>query len=810
MESNLVEIHLEDEMKKSYLDYALSVIIGRAIPDVRDGLKPVQRRIIYSMFDIGSVWNKPYKKSARIVGDVIGKYHPHGDAAVYDTIVRLAQSFTMRYPLIDGQGNFGSIDGDPPAAMRYTEIRLKNIANELLQDIDKETVKFGPNYDASMQEPEVLPSKIPNLLINGAAGIAVGMATNIPPHNISEIIDSLILLLEKPDTPIEALLRAVKGPDFPTGGIISGRDGIIQAYKTGKGSFKVRAKAYIEKKAKGNSSSIIITELPYQVNKARLLEKINDLIRTRVIEGIDELRDETDRRGMRVVINLKRHELAEVILNKLYKHTQMQVNYGINFLAIDNGMPRVFSLKTILERFLDFRRDVVLNRTRFELNKAEEKCHVLEGLKVALENIDLVLDLIRKSANTPQARSRLMDRLELTEKQAQAILDMRLQKLTRLEMEKLIEEYESLIKEIENLKDILNSETRLKEIIRHELEEVRKQHGDDRRTEIVAEVTDLNVEDLILDENMVVTITHRGYIKRTPLSIYRTQKRGGKGKLGITINDKDFVELLFVSSTHSYLLFFTDRGKVYWLKVHQIPEAGRTAKGKPIVNLLPLESGEGVTAILPIRDFEEGKFIAMGTAKGYVKKTDLQAFSHPRTNGIIAISLDDHDSLISTILTSGKDDLFLASRNGKALTIDEEQIRPMQRNARGVRGIRLRGDDALIAMDNMQEDGTILTIKEDGYGKRTQAKQYRKQNRGGIGLTNIKLAKGNGKAVNVIQVRDTDNLIIMTNLGKLIRINASDIKVVGRNTLGVKLINLNEEENEKVVAAQKIVENDHT
>jgi DNA gyrase subunit A len=800
-----ITIFIEDEIKKSYLDYALSVIIGRAIPDIRDGLKPVQRRIIYAMHDIGNLWNKPYKKSARIVGDVIGKYHPHGDAAVYDAIVRMAQDFSMRYPLLDGQGNFGSVDGDPPAAMRYTEIRLKPISGELLSDIEKDTVKFIPNYDATTQEPEVLPSKIPNLILNGSSGIAVGMATNIPPHNLDEILRCLIALLEKGDLRFDEILDIVHGPDFPTGGLICGRKGIIEAYKTGRGSIKVRARAFIEQK-KNQKSSIIITEIPYQVNKARLIERISELVKNKVIEGIEEVRDETDREGIRIVLDLKRNEIAQVILNKLYKHTQMETNFGIIFLAIENGMPKLFSFKEILLRFLDFRKEIVLNRTRFELNQAEEKCHLLEGLKIALENIDLVLKIIRSSDTAESARKKLIEKLQLSEKQSQAILDMRLQKLTKLEKDKLIRDFEELQKEIRRLNEILSDDKKVKDIIKNELIQIREKYADERRTDVIDEVSEINLEDLIVEENMVVTITHRGYIKRTPLSIYRTQKRGGKGKLGISINDDDFVEHLFISSTHSYFLIFTNIGKVYWMKVHQIPEAGRTAKGKPIVNLLPLQRGESVTTILPVRAFEEGKFLAMATRRGWIKKTELMAYSHPRSNGIVAIHLEGGDELLSTHLTTGEDRIFLATRNGKSILVKEDQVRPMQRAARGVKAMTLREGDSLVAMDTLKEGGTILTITEKGYGKRTETVQYRIQNRGGIGLTNIKISEKNGNVVNAIQVFEKDNIVIMTNLGKLIRIKASEIKIVGRNAMGVKLIDLSE--SEKVVAAQKIADDD--
>ena len=801
---NLVSLNLQDEIEKSYLDYALSVIIGRAIPDVNDGLKPVHRRIIYAMSDMGNSWNKPYKKSARIVGDVIGKYHPHGDSAVYDAIVRLAQDFSMRYQLVDGQGNFGSVDGDPPAAMRYTEIRLRKISEELTKDIEKETVNFIPNYDSSTTEPEVLPSRIPNLLINGSSGIAVGMATNIPPHNLTEIVDSLIHLIENKDAPIEDILRIVKGPDFPTGGIIYGKKGILDAYRTGRGIIKVRANTFIETDEKKNRSVIVIDELPFQVNKARLLEKINELVKNKVIEGVDEFRDESDREGMRVVIMLKRSEIAEVILNKLFKHTQLEINYGIILLAIDESIPKYFNILEVLQKFLAFRRNIIVYRTRFDLNKALEQCHLLEGLKIALENLDLVLSIIRGAENVTSARESLMQRLDLSELQARAILDMRLQKLTKLEMSKLIDEYNQLILQIEDYRNILADPNRVSGIIKDELEQIKSDYSDPRRTQIVDEANEINFEDLIVEENMVVTITHRGYIKRTPLSIYKTQKRGGKGKAGLTVNDEDFVEHLFISSTHNYLLIFSDWGKVYWLKVHEIPEASRIAKGKPIVNLLPLQDGENVASIMPIKEFRDDMFVAMATRKGLVKRTSITHFSNPRSNGILALRIDDDDRLISTVLSSGSDKLFFATRNGKSLIVEENTIRPMQRTARGVIGIRLRDNDYVISLDNLRDNGNILTITENGFGKRTAVDNYRIQARGGLGITNIKISEKNGKVVNVFQVQDSDSILVITDLGKLIKFNASDINAVGRNAIGVKLINLNE--SEKVVAAQKVIE----
>lgn len=802
---DLVEISIEQELTRSYLDYALSVIIGRAIPDVRDGLKPVQRRVVYSMHEMGNTWNKPYKKSARIVGDVIGKYHPHGDAAVYDSIVRLAQDFSMRYPLVDGQGNFGSVDGDPPAAMRYTEVRLSRIAKELLEDIDKETVSFSPNYDSSMMEPDVLPSRIPNLLINGSSGIAVGMATNIPPHNLGEVVDALLARMENPSCGVTELMRYLKGPDFPTGGIIQGRSGILDAYKTGKGSIKVRAKAHVERNENSEKSSIVITELPYQVNKAKLLERIGELVKNKVVEGIEELRDESDKDGMRVVVTLKRNEIADVVLGKLFKHTQMEVNFGVTLLAIDSGMPKVFSLPELLDRFILFRRDVVIRRTRFELQKAEEHCHLLEGLKLALENLDLVLGIIRGSDTPKAAQQALMEKVGLSDKQAQAILEMRLQRLTRLEKDKILSEYEETRKRIEEYRSILSSDEKVRDIVRGELLEIRKQYGDERRTQILEDAGEIDYEDLIVEESMVVTITHRGYVKRTPLSIYRTQKRGGKGKVGISMAESDFVEDLFVSSTRSYLLVFTNSGRVHWLKVHEIPEASRVAKGRPIVNLLPLQEGERVATVLPVREFKEGMYILLATRAGVVKKTEMMAFSRPRAGGIHAINLDEGDELISAILTDGTQRLLMATKRGMALLVEETQLRPMQRASRGVKGIKLRSGDALISINAAPPShGALVTITEKGYGKRTLMSHYRVQNRGGIGLTNIKINEKNGPVVNVFPAGEEDNLVIITDQGKLIRIRASEIKLVGRAAMGVKVIDVGEQE--RVVAVQRVAD----
>jgi DNA gyrase subunit A len=802
---DILEISIEQELTRSYLDYALSVIIGRAIPDVRDGLKPVQRRIIYAMHEMGNTWNRPFKKSARIVGDVIGKYHPHGDAAVYDALVRMAQDFTMRYPVIEGQGNFGSVDGDPPAAMRYTEVRLHRIATELLQDIEKDTVSFSPNYDSSMEEPDVLPSRIPNLLVNGSSGIAVGMATNIPPHNLRETIDALLARMEEPEGEVSSLMRYIKGPDFPTGGIILGRDGILEAYKTGRGTIRVRAKVHVERQEGTDKASIIVTELPYQVNKAKLLERIGELVRTKVLDEVEELRDESDKDGMRVVITLRRNEVPEAVIGKLFKHTQMEVNYGIMLLAIDEGMPKTFSLPELLDRFIAFRKDVVVRRTRYELKKAEEHCHVLEGLKIALENLDLVLKIIRSSDTPKTAQERLMARVGLSQRQAQAILEMRLQRLTRLEKDKIISEYEETRKRIEDYQSILASEERVKGIIREELLEVRKNYADERRTQIADDLQDASYEDIVAEESVVVTLTHRGYVKRTPLSLYRTQKRGGKGKMGISMPESDFVEDIFVCSTRNYLLVFTNLGRVYWLKVHEIPEASRVARGRPIVNLLSFQEREKVATVLPVKEFLEGAYVILATKRGIVKKTSLMAFSHPRATGIHAITLDEGDELVSAIMTTGREKLLLATKKGMALLMEEGQLRPMLRGARGVKGITLRKDDELISLNAAPSvQGSLVTITENGYGKRTHVSQYRVQRRGGLGLINIKVTPKNGSVVSVFPAADQDNIVVITSQGKLIRVRASEIKLVGRAAVGVRIIDV--ANGEKVVGAQRVAE----
>lgn len=799
-----VLVSIEDEMRSSYLDYAMSVIVGRALPDVRDGLKPVHRRVLFAMHEMGVSWNRSYKKSARIVGDVIGKYHPHGDVAVYDTAVRLAQDFSMRYPLIDGQGNFGSVDGDPPAAMRYTEIRMDKIASEMLADIDKETVDFAPNYDGSMEEPVVLPAKIPNLLINGSAGIAVGMATNIPPHNLGEIVDGLIMCIENPDTTVEGLIEVIKGPDFPTAGFIHGLGGIRDAYRTGRGIIQMRARALIETNQRTERESIIITEIPYQVNKARLIETIAGLVRDKKIEGISEIRDESDREGMRIVIEVKRGEQSPIILNQLYKHTQMQSSFGIIMLALVNNQPRVLNLREMLRYFIEHRREIVVRRSQYELRKAEERAHILEGLKIALANLDEIINLIKRSRTPDEAKVALIARFTLSTVQAQAILDMRLQRLTGLEREKLEEEYRQLIEQMAYLNSVLASEALVMKIIKDELIEIKDAYSDMRRTEIVPETREIDIEDLIVEEDMVITISHTGYIKRNPVTIYRSQKRGGKGKIGMETKEEDFVEHLFVASTHDYLLFFTDSGKVYSMKVHQIPEAGRLAKGKAIVNLLQLNKDERVTAVLPVKVFSENEYVVMATIKGVIKKTPLNAYGNIRIGGIIGILLDDGDKLGSVRITSGNQEILLSTHNGMSIRFNEDEVRTISRVGRGVKGIDLDDDDFVVGMEIVQDNSTILTVTERGYGKRTDLSEYRMQGRGGKGVYTIKVTQKNGKAMSAIQVTDDDEIMILTTEGMIIRMKTKDISIIGRNTQGVKLINL--EDNDIVVGVVKLAE----
>ncbi len=799
-----IQVNIEDEMRKSYLDYAMSVIVGRALPDARDGLKPVHRRILFAMHDMGLESSKPYKKSARVVGDVIGKYHPHGDSAVYDAIVRMAQDFSMRNPLVDGQGNFGSMDGDPPAAMRYTEVRMTKISAELLADIEKETVDFSATYDGTLEEPTVLPARVPNLLLNGSSGIAVGMATNIPPHNLVELCDGLIALIHNPEMTIDELMQIIPGPDFPTGAFIYGREGIDSAYRTGRGILKMRAKAFIEKKQKGDKESIVISEIPFQVNKARLIEKIAELVQEKKIEGIADIRDESDREGVRVVIDLKKDEISRVILNNLYKHTQMESAFGIIFLAIVDGKPQVLTLKEMLEHFVAFRKEVITKRTVFDLRKAEARAHILEGIKIALDHIDEIVQLIRNSASPAEAKANLLSRFGLSDIQAQAILEMRLQRLTGLERDKINDEYLGIIKLIERLRQILENERLVKELIVEELQEIKEKYGNKRRTEIVPTSKEISIEDMIVEEQMVVTVSNSGYIKRNPVSLYRTQLRGGKGVTGMTTKEEDIVENVFVASTHDYILVFTDKGKVYWIKTYEIPQASRAARGKAIVNLLNLASGENIAAVLPVSNFEGGGFIVMATRNGTIKKTELSAYSNPRANGIIAISIDEGDRLIAVNVTDGSREIFLGSKRGMAIRFKEENVRSMGRTATGVRGIALEEDDEVVAMEVLRGDATMLSITERGYGKRSNIAEYRRQSRGGRGIITIKTDERNGNVVGIKQVMEEDNIMIITSKGKLIRIDMKNVSVIGRNTKGVRLINV--EEGERVVGVTKVAE----
>ena len=806
-QTNKVAVNIEDEMKRSYMDYAMSVIIGRALPDVRDGLKPVHRRCLYAMYDMGNDYNKPYKKSARVVGDVIGKYHPHGDTAVYDTLVRMAQDFSLRYPLVDGQGNFGSIDGDSPAAMRYTEIRMYQLAHELLADLDKETVEMGPNYDDSLQEPLVLPAKFPNLLVNGSSGIAVGMATNIPPHNLAEVIDGIIAVIQNPQLTFEELLELIPGPDFPTAGFIYGREGIVSAYGTGRGIIQMRARAMIETHKKTERQSIVVTEIPYQVNKARLVEKIAELVREKKIEGISDLRDESDREGMRIVIELKRDENPQILLNHLYKQTQMQSSFGIIMLAIVNNRPKVLTLRETINYFIDHRREIVTRRTIFDLKKAEARAHILEGLKIALDNLDEVINLIKSSASPAEAKAGLMSRFGLSEIQAQAILDMRLHRLTGLERDKIIAEYLEILNYIARLKEILASETEILNIIVGELRELKDKFGDVRRTEIVSQTAEISLEDTIVEEDMVVTISHTGYIKRNAVTLYRAQRRGGKGKTGMKTKEEDFVEQLFIASSKDYLMFFTDAGRVYWLKVYEIPEAGRATRGKAIVNLLNLAANEKITTILPVKEFTEDKFTMMATRNGVVKKTPLLEYSHPRVGGIIAVNLDEGDKLIAVALTDGKQDVLLASKNGKSIRFKESDVRTVGRVSRGVRGMTLEDDDLVIGMEILNEnftDSTLFTVTENGFGKRTELSEYRCQSRGGKGVITIKTTERNGCVVDIKQVVDEYDLMLITNQGKILRVPVAGFSIIGRNTQGVRLMVTEDEE--RIVAVARLAE----
>jgi DNA gyrase subunit A len=782
-------VPIEEEMRKSYLDYAMSVIVGRALPDIRDGLKPVHRRVLFAMSELGLSFNRPYKKAARVVGEVLGKYHPHGDAPVYEALVRMVQEFSLRYPLVDGQGNFGSIDGDPPAAMRYTEARLAKIAHELLADIDKGTVDFAPNFDESLQEPLVLPTKVPNLLVNGSSGIAVGMATNIPPHNLSEVVDGLVMLVDNPDASVEELMKVIPGPDFPTSGYIYGRTGIREAYTTGRGIITLRAKAHVEK-MRGGREAIIVTELPYQVNKAALIEKIGELVRDRRIEGISERRDESNREGIRIVLEIGRGEIPQIIINQLYKHTPMQTTFGVIMLALVGRRPQVVNLKQMLQEFISFRREVVTRRTRYDLARAEERAHILEGLRKAVDHLDLVIRLIRQSESPDAAKDALMTQLQLSEIQAKAILDMRLQRLTQLERHKIVEEHEQTLALIADLKGILASEQRLMGIIKDELTALKEEFGDERRTEILAETADLTIEDLLADEEMVVTITRSGYIKRTHIEAYRSQKRGGKGVTGMETKEEDIVADLFVASTHSYLLFFTNRGKVHWLKVHEIPEGGRLAKGKAMVNVLSLAEGEKVATCVPVRDFESGGFILFATKQGKVKKTELAAFSHPRAGGIQAIVLEPGDEVMGARRTDGQREVLLSTTEGMIIRFSEDELRPLGRMAGGVRGIDLAEGDQVIAAEVAQEGASILTVTARGYGKRTPLDEYRLTGRAGKGIIDIKTAGRNGAVVGMLQVRADNDVLVVTTKGKIIRVHANEVTSQGRNTMGVRIIDL--------------------
>src|SRR5688572_8976143 len=807
-------VNIEDEMKRSYMDYAMSVIIGRALPDARDGLKPAHRRVLYGMKTMGLSSTRGYRKCAKIVGDVMGNFHPHGDASIYDTLVRMAQDFNMRSPLVDGQGNFGSIDGDPPAAMRYTEARLKALADEMMADLDKETVDFVPNYDETTEEPTVLPAPFPNLLVNGSTGIAVGMATNIPPHNMREVIEAAIWTIESafgetPPTIAEKqrkLLELVKGPDFPTGGYIVGSQGIRQALLTGRGSVLMRAKAEVETSKKGDRQSIVINAIPYQVNKKRLIEHIADLVREKTLEGISDLRDESDRDGMRIVIDLKRGEVADVVLNNLYKQTQLQSSFGIIMLAIVGGQPKVLSLVELIDNFVEFRREVVRRRIEFELRKAEARRHILEGLRIALDHIDAVIALIRAATNPAEARDGLMTQFTLSQIQAQAILDMQLQRLTGLERQKILDELAELLKLIERLLAILSSEKLLMQIVVDELHRIRDKYGDDRRTEIIAEEGEFRIEDLIAEEDMAITVSNTGYIKRTAITNYRNQRRGGKGRIGMRTREEDFVSHLFVASTHAYIMIFSDRGRVYWLKVHEIPDVGPDGRGKAIANLVSMEEGERIAALLTVKEFEPDKFIVMGTQRGVIKKTELTAFSNPRAGGIIAMGVEEGDSVIAAQLSDGKGEVFIGTRDGMAIRFAESDVRSMGRAAYGVRGISLRDNDAVVAMEVLRPGGTMLSVTEKGYGKRTELAEYRVQSRGGIGIINIQTSDRNGKVVGITQVTDDDELMMITQQGKILRMAAKDIRTIGRATQGVRLIDI--EGDDRAVSIARLAERD--
>ncbi|MBU2621247.1 MAG: DNA gyrase subunit A [Proteobacteria bacterium] len=800
------EINIETEMKKSYLDYAMSVIIGRALPDVRDGLKPVHRRVLYAMRELKNDWNKPYKKSARIVGDVIGKYHPHGDTAVYDTMVRMAQNFSLRYMLVDGQGNFGSVDGDPPAAMRYTEVRMMRLAHEMMEDIDKETVGFVPNYDESLTEPSILPAKIPCLLINGSSGIAVGMATSIPPHNLTEVADAIAALIDNPGIACEELIKIVPGPDFPTAAIIHGKSGISEAYSTGRGKVKIRARVKVEIDKKNQNETIVVTELPYMVNKAVLIVKIADMIRDKQLEGIKYIRDESDRDGMRIAIGLKKDQVAKVVINQLYKHTRMESTFGIIFLAVVNNRPEILTLKEILEYFILHRKDIIVKRTRFDLKKAEARAHILEGLKIAIDNIDAVISLIKSSKSPGDAKNGLISKFSMTPIQAQAVLDMRLQRLTGLERDKIIDEYNSILKDITRFREILASEQLILNIIKDELTQIKNEYGDARRTEIIEETEDISIEDMIVEEDMVVTVSKDGYIKRTPASVYQAQGRGGKGKTAMGTKEEDFVAHLFVASTHHTFLFFTNQGKVYWCKVYDIPESGRTTRGKAIVNLLNFNEGEKLTTILAVKAFEPGSYVIMATKQGQVKRTDLMDYSRPRVGGIKALNLGEADELIAARITDGTLNVFVCSAMGKSIRFHESDVRTTGRVAGGMRGMRLADGDRIVGMEVLTHGQTLVAVTENGFGKRTSIDEYPVHKRGGKGVIGIKTTERNGRVVTILIVDDADDLMLMTDTGKIIRTPISGISIISRNTQGVKLIN--RDPTEKVIGAARLVEKD--
>jgi DNA gyrase subunit A len=809
-------VNIEDEMKRSYMDYAMSVIIGRALPDARDGLKPAHRRVLFGMKTMGLSSTRGFRKCAKIVGEVMGNFHPHGDASIYDTLVRLAQDFNMRYPLVNGQGNFGSIDGDPPAAMRYTEARLQSLADDMMTDLDKETVDFVPNYDETTEEPSVLPAPFPNLLVNGSAGIAVGMATNVPPHNLREVIDGCIWLIANTylgeagvrvstAEKLRNLLRLIPAPDFPTAGQIVGRRGVLQAYTTGRGAVLMRARSSVETSKKGDKQAVVITEIPYQVNKAKLIERIAELVRDKTIEGIADLRDESDREGMRIVIELKRGEVPEVILNNLYKHTPLQSSFGIIMLAIVGGRPKVLNLLELVESFVEFRREVVRRRTEFELKKAEARCHILEGLRIALDQLDAVITLIRAAKTVAEAREGLMTSFGLTQIQAQAILDMQLQRLTGLERQKVLDELADLLETIERLRAILANERLLMEIIVDELKSVSDTYGDARRTEIIeSEAEDLSIEDLIAEEDMAITVTDTGYIKRTAITTYRNQRRGGKGRIGMRTREEDFVSHLFVASTHAYILIFSDRGRAYWLKVHEIPDVGPGGKGKSIANLVAMEEGERIAALMAVKEFDENHFVVMGTRRGAVKKSTLSAFSNPRAGGIIAMGIEEGDAVIAALLTDGNGEIFIGTRDGMAIRFHEGDVRPMGRTAYGVRGITLREGDYVVAMERVSAGGTLLTVTEHGYGKRTEIEEYRVQSRGGVGVINIGTSDRNGRVVGVAYVQAGDELLLITQQGMILRMQASDVRAIGRATQGVRLIDIDGED--RVVSIARLAE----